>query len=157
MNESRNNQKYLQSGQALVEFALVIGILLFLLMGMLVVGYWMSAVQAVTVAAREGARQASLTLDNGLTEEAVKTALKGFDPGGSKTSVEIIPGDSWSSARVRGNFITVSVRYTLPFSFGFFEGHFAGSSPFTQVSSASSSRIECVPLVGQLTCPAGKY
>ncbi len=145
-----------QSGQAMVEFALVIGLLMFILTGMLILGFWLSAQQLVTMAAREGSRQAALTLNNELTESTVKNSLKYIDKRGDLTSVVIDPENPWNSSRVRGGFITVSVTYKMPFTFSIFEKHFKNGSPFTVVEASSTSRIECVPKSGR-TCPVGLY
>lgn len=142
-----------QSGQAIVELALILGLVVLLFMGLIQVGYWMSAKQAVVRAAGEAARVLSKTLNNELALTAVNKTMKGFDNTGSRTKVSITPEDSWNLRRVRGEFIEVEVTYTLPFSFSFFEVWLGANEAFSQVSSRATSRIECVPETGRRTCP----
>lgn len=145
-----------QTGQALLEFALVLGVLLLLLTGILVVGYWMSAYQVVAYAARQGAREASLSLDNERIVATVKESMRSIDPEGNMTSIYITPESQYSSERVRGGFITVTVNYNLPFFFSNVENAVkdkgADSSVFRTVKSNSTSRIECKPEIGYTRC-----
>src|SRR3989338_5463761 len=81
-------------GQALLEFALVMPILLFLLFAILTVGWWMNTQQVLASAALMGARQGVLTNDNGQIQGAVAQAVAGLDPGTVRTSIMIAPSDA---------------------------------------------------------------
>ena len=61
------------SGQALVEFALVVPVFLLLLFGIVEFARAWNIYEALTDAAREGARNA--VVDNSLSEEAVRTII----------------------------------------------------------------------------------
>jgi len=65
-------------GQSLVEFALVLPVLLFIILGMIEFGWILNAEISMTSAAREGARIAIVTRINpdGKVQEAVENALE---------------------------------------------------------------------------------
>jgi len=63
-------------GQAVVEFALVVPVLMLLIVGVFEFGRAWNAHQAVTDAAREGARIAVIA-DPAITEDSVKTVVRG--------------------------------------------------------------------------------
>lgn len=130
-----------QKGQALLEFALIAGLLLFILFGMIVVGYWMSAQQLVTSASRQGARAGALTMDNALVRGAVYEALKGIVKDPQKINVIIDPENPNDPGRKRGNYLTVKVTYEIPFGFKAFTDSTNGL--FRTVTSTTSARIEC--------------
>lgn len=132
-------------GQALLEFALVLPILLFLLFAILVVGWWMNAHQVLADAARAGARIGALTNDDGLIGGAITQAIAGLDPvpsGASQpphTTWIIEPGAAASVNRDRGQPLTVTVIYTMPFTF-------AGlPSVFQSVRASTVAVMECTP------------
>ena len=75
LNTWRHNER----GQAAVEAAFIIPILLLLLFGIFVVGYWMYALQVVNSAAREGARVGAQTGNPRLAEMAARNAMKVID------------------------------------------------------------------------------
>lgn len=134
------------SGQALLEFALVMPILLFLLFAILVVGWWMNTQQVLASAARLGARQGALTNDNGQIQGAVAGAIASLDPGATRTSVAIVPSDATDTARRRGSPLTVEVVYTMPFTF-------AGlPSVFQSVRARAIAVMECEPPAGESVC-----
>lgn len=133
-------------GQALLEFALVLPILLFLLFAILTVGYWMNAQQLVTQAARQGARQGVLTNNNGQISGAVMANLSSLDPQQSRTAVNIVPAQESDLARHRGNPLSVIVTFTMPFVF---EGL---PDIFRTVTSRVTAMMECEPEIGQTIC-----
>lgn len=137
-----------QSGQVLVEFALIIGVLLFILFSMLVVGYWMSAQQIVTSAARQGAREASLTLDEGLARGRVQAVMKSIDALNT-ASVIIDLAD-----KKRGSATVVTITYDMPFTFGNVNATTGGK--FKTVRASSTARIECVIAQSATSCPPVK-
>lgn len=143
-----------QSGQALVEFALIIGLVLLFMFGMIVVGYFINAQQVVTSAARSGAREASLTLNEGTAKGAVKVGMSGLynEDEASNTqsrlrvSVNIIDIRTGTpkqfSTAGRSDLAQVSVEYDLPFTFGFLDS-FVGRKVFKTVRSTSTAAVEC--------------
>ncbi len=133
-------------GQALLEFALVMPILLFLLFAILTVGFWMNTQQVLTQAARLGARQGSLTNDNGQIQGAIASAIASIDPNASRTTVAITPSDQTDSARRRGNPLTVSLTYTMPFTFDDLP------AVFRTVNARTTALIECEPPSGEYVC-----
>jgi len=133
-------------GQALVEFALVVPILLFLLFAIFAVGFWMNVQQIVTQAARQGARQGALTNDNGQISGAISTNLSSLDPGNTRTTIAITPSEGSDPARRRGNPLTVQVNYAMPFTFD------ALPAVFSTVSARVVAVMECEPPAPQLVC-----
>ena len=133
-------------GQALLESALVLPILIFLLFALFTVGYWMNAQQIITQAARQGARQGALTNDNTQIMGAVTANTDSLDPSGTKVGVTITPASQNDVRRMRGNPLTVYVTYPLPFAF-------AGLPDRYQfVSAKVVTMMECVPPPGQRVC-----
>lgn len=135
-----------ERGQALLEFALVLPILLFLLFAILTVGYWMNVQQLVTQASRQGVRQGVLTNDNGQISGAVMSNLSSLDPGQTRTAVSIVPTAADDLARRRGNPLTVIVTFTIPF--------ISESLPdtFRTVTARATAMMECEPETGQTVC-----
>lgn len=104
-----------RSGQALVEFALVVPLLLVLVLGVVEFGRAWNVYQVITDAAREAARTA--VVDNPLiTEDSVRGVVRhalgraGLDPADAVTELVGIDGD-------RGTPATVSIRYPYDFVF----------------------------------------
>lgn len=94
----KNNQ-----GQALVEFALVLPVLLLLTVGAMEFGLAINQYIVLTEAAREGARSAALGATNTTITSVVNAAVS--EIGTSQLTVTISP----SSTRVSGNSVTVTV------------------------------------------------
>lgn len=134
------------NAQALVEFALIAPILIFLLFGIFTVGYWMNAQQIVTLAARQGLRVGVLTNDNGQITGAIRTNMAFIDPENDKTAVAFVPTLPDDPARARGNPLTVQVTFTMPFWFEMFP------DAFKSVRASVTGMIECVPPPGFSVC-----
>ncbi len=90
-------------GQALVEFALVLPVLMLLIIGMMEFGLIINQYMVVTEAAREGARSAAVGNSNTTIISVTKIAASQIDT--SELTVTISPADT----RVRGNSVTVTV------------------------------------------------
>lgn len=91
-------------GQALVEFALILPVLMLLIVGVMEFGLIINQYMVVTQAAREGARSAALGGSNATVTTTVKTAASQIDT--SQIIVTISP----STTRVRGSGVTVTVQ-----------------------------------------------
>lgn len=91
-------------GQALVEFALMLPILLLLVVGVMEFGLIINQYMVVAEAAREGARSAALGGSNATVTTVVRAAASQID--GSQLTITIAP----STVRVRGSGVTVTVQ-----------------------------------------------
>jgi len=94
-------------GQAMVEFALVVPILLLLICGIIDFGRIYSATIMVAGAAREGARSAAIGNDDTVVTQAVADYVSAI--AGEQLTVNIAP-----SSRVAGDQITVTVSTPIP-------------------------------------------
>ena len=111
-----------ESGQALVEMALIMPVLLLLVLGIVEFGRAFLAKQAVTDAAREGARHAVVN-DEAITQDSVTSAVatalnRGGIPAASATIAfdkDLPPAGHW---RDEGHMQTVYV--AIQYRFGFF-------------------------------------
>lgn len=90
-------------GSASVEFALVLPLLLVLVLAVLQVGIYVTNQLVVEGAARSGARQAAVSLDDATVTDAVTGAAAGLDP--AALEVTIARGDG------AGSPVTVTVVY----------------------------------------------
>jgi Flp pilus assembly protein TadG len=129
-------------GQAAVEMALVMPILLILLLGIMEFGQAWNAKQIITDAAREGARQA-VVFDPDIDQDSVEaTVIAALARGGIPSSAATVefdrdpaPGGNW---RDPGTMQTMDVR--VQYRFGFFGPIFQaifGSESITLTSVVS--------------------
>jgi Flp pilus assembly protein TadG len=101
-------------GQAMVEFALILPILLLLVIGIVEFGRAWNISQTLTDAAREGARR-SVLFDPSITEQTVRNTISnaltagGVDP--TKAQVDIVD---------QGSGLDSKVTITYPYRFVFF-------------------------------------
>ena len=97
------------SGQALVEFALVLPLLAFMILGIVQFGIAFNHYIALTDATRAGARKAVVSRHSsnpkGDAEAAVRASAANLDQG--KLSVSVSPGTPWSA----GGSVTVAATY----------------------------------------------
>lgn len=104
-----------EKGQAVVELALVLSLLLLILLGILTFGLVMHDYLSVTYASREGARAAALGGSDAAVVDAVTTALPAtLDPALVTTTITPAQGN-----RPRGATITVTVSYPIPLDIPF--------------------------------------
>lgn len=98
-------RKYIKNnrGQALVEFALILPVLLLLAVGVMEFGLILNQYMVVAESSREGARSAALGGDDVAVTAAAEAAAASIDKGGLQ--VTITPAGS----RIRGNPVTVTV------------------------------------------------
>ena len=108
-----------QRGQALVEFALILPVILLLVVGMLEFARAWNLHQVMTDAAREGARRAVLA-DEKIDQDSVRAAMWrhlaqfGYDPGYSSimSGTTITPIDSFKESGAN-----ITVQLSLPYRF----------------------------------------
>lgn len=112
-------------GQAVAETALMIPLLIFILMGVFVVGYWLYVKQVTVAAAREGARVGAQTGSKSSAEaaaldvmKAVYDVNKGSPPTVTTDDPPPFPNPSSTSA------LTVRVRYTIPLLSQYFKDEY---------------------------------
>lgn len=124
-------------GQALVEFALVLPILLLLAFAMVQLADLGVARLALEHAAAEGARTGALTNDDELIRDSVAAAANPLSP--SQVEIKIVPSeaDVPRSGDPRGSLIRVHLRYVLPLAI-------PGLPPLVARASATR-RIEWTP------------
>jgi Flp pilus assembly protein TadG len=107
-NTTRRNR---QQGQALVEFAILLPVLLLLLLGIVQFGLAFNNYIQVTSAAREGARKASVSrsLGSSAAATAARTAAKGAAPNLNLQDSQITV--TASGAWAQGTEVEVTVKY----------------------------------------------
>lgn len=93
-------------GQALVEMAIILPVLIALIFGMTDFARVLNGYLAATEASREGARVAALSGNNAAVELAVVNAAPSLDP--TKLTVATVP-----ETRNRGDSVTVTVTYNI--------------------------------------------
>lgn len=96
-----------RKGQAVVEFAMILPILLLILLGIIEFGRFYNAWLMVTNASREGARMASLGGSTLQVEERIDNVMASFET--NRITVNIDP----SGSRSRGDMVTVTVVYDI--------------------------------------------
>ena len=104
-------------GQALVEFALVLPILLLFVFAIVLVAQIGVARLALEHAAAEGARAGALTNDDGEIARAIQTAIAPLD--GSRVRVQIDPTEAQRPLKPRGLLLRVVLDYSVPVPLGF--------------------------------------
>ena len=116
-----------EEGQSLVEFALILTPLLFLLLGIVQFGFIFQAYVTLSTAAREAARDASIYVyDRNITQTAndlarnntAKSTLLGSFNGLTTTTPNFTTGSSWTTT-TSGTTVTATngdlvITYTLP-------------------------------------------
>jgi Flp pilus assembly protein TadG len=113
-------------GQALVELALILPVILLLVVGMLEFARAWNLHDALTDATREAARRAAVQDDNYQFEDSAKAAVwrglsqAGYDPkaAGGSYHVDLITKDPFGNVApwgVSGNQVTVDVRFPYRF------------------------------------------
>ena len=138
--------------------------LLILLVGIILMGYWLNAKQVVTAAAREGARAAATTGDFKLMCNAVASSMQVLDTKDYVVGVvEItIPPKTekvTDPLPARGKSFHVIVSYKLKLGFTFFQKEYeadplnAGKPyPFTTVIGQAAARMEGDPVDATTKC-----
>lgn len=123
-----------QRGQAMVELALVLPILLILFMGVIEFGRIFNNYLVITNASREGARVAVLGKSDDEIIDRVNLTAASLDPASLEASVAPDP-----SLRKSGAVATVEVRYSISLVFPLFESIVPNPLPIT---SRTAMRVE---------------
>jgi Flp pilus assembly protein TadG len=105
-----------ESGQAVVEFAVILPVLLMILFAILQFGIVFNNYIQVTAAAREGARKAAVSrsLGTAAAETAATTSAKAAAPGLTQSSITVTYPNSPTFAQ--GSDVTVQVTYPYSIS-----------------------------------------
>ncbi len=99
-------------GQALVEAALVMPILLLLLVGIMEFGRAWNVHQVVTDAARQGARMAAILDDSGVGQDSVKRVVKRALAAGTIAAADdMVDIDNYADGTEEPVTVTVTVPY----------------------------------------------
>lgn len=123
-----------QEGQALVELAIVLPLLVLLLLALAEGGRYISAHLSVQHAAREGVRLGVTGAKDGEIIDRVKTAAAALPP--DQLDVTVSPPEG---SRSRGQPLTVTVSYPFRFAFPFLFPSQGGEVP---VVSTVTMRME---------------
>ena len=126
-----------QRGQALVELALVLPVLLVLALAIAEIAELGIARLALEQGAAEGARIGALTNDDDLIRSSVAAAVAPLDPG--KVGVIVDPAASDRGPEPRGGLLRVSLRYAIAAPLGFI------GLPQLVVRGDAARRIEWTP------------
>jgi Flp pilus assembly protein TadG len=124
-------------GQAIVEFALVVPLLLVLILGVVLVAEIGVARLALEHAAAEAARTGALTNDDELIRSTAAAAVTPLDA--SLVKVVIEPTEGSRSSTPRGSLLRVRLRYAIAVPLGFV------GLPRLIVEGAAARRVEWTP------------
>lgn len=140
-------------GQSLVELALILPVLLFLVAGALDLGRVFFATITVTNAAREGAMQAAKTPDDN-TAIRTRAQFEAQNSGVTIAAADVTSSCSLSGCpRQGGSRVTVSVVGTFSLFTPLLAPVFGGQTiPFT---STAIAQVEYLPVPGTVTPPPG--
>ncbi len=122
-----------EEGQSATEFALVLPLILMVILVIIQMGIVVNAQLIITHAAREGARDGSVTNSNMKIRESVINAAGTLDKNSMNISIQP------SSGRKIGDYITVTVKYNPPIIFPGIELVFPNS---ISLRSSATMRIE---------------
>jgi Flp pilus assembly protein TadG len=106
------------AGQALVEFALILPVMLLIMIGILEFSRAWNLHQALTDATREGARRAAVADPKMDNQDSVKAAIwrglsqAGYDPQAAGSSYRVTINGTWKAT---GENINVDVRFPYRF------------------------------------------
>jgi Flp pilus assembly protein TadG len=128
-----------ERGQAIVEFALVVPLLLVVVLGIALVSEIGVARLALVHAAAEAARTGSLTNDDELVRGTVAAAVAPLDASSVKVTIEPTQNESPRTSTPRGSLLRVRLRYAIPVPLGFV------GLPRLTVEGAAARRIEWSP------------
>jgi uncharacterized protein (UPF0333 family) len=128
-----------QRGQAIVEFALVLPLLLIVILGVVLVAEIGVTRLALEHAAAEAARTGSLTNDDELVRSTVAAAVTPLDASSVSVIIEPTQNESPRSSTPRGSLLRVRLRYAIPVPLGFV------GLPRLIIEGAAARRVEWTP------------
>lgn len=136
------------NGQAVAEAALMLPFLIFILIGIFVVGYWLYVRQVVVAAAREGARVGAQTGDYASLDEAARSVMMSVDADLNKDRISVTTQRDQNGQR--GTTLIVQVSYDLLFGSNYFRVKYEEPDtsgklhvyPFEKVVEQSAARME---------------
>jgi hypothetical protein len=126
-------------GQAIVEFALVLPVLLATAFAIVLVAEIGVARLALQHATAEGARAGALTNDDDAIRETLAAAVAPLSADRVRTAIEPPASEPPRDADPRGSLLTVRASYELPIPLGFV------GMPRLVVSASSVRRMEWTP------------
>jgi len=128
-----------ESGQAIVEFALVLPVLLLAAFAVVLVSELGVARLALQHATAEGARAGALTNDDDAVRETIAASVAPLAPERVTTAIEPPVSEPPRSGDPRGSLLTVRATYEIPVPLGF-----VGMSKVV-VAASAVRRIEWTP------------
>jgi len=128
-----------ERGQAIVEFALVLPLLLVVILGVVLVAELGVARLALEHAAAEAARTGSLTNDDDLVRSTAAAAVKPLDASLVKVIIEPTQNEAPRASAPRGSLLRVRLRYAIPVPLGFI------GLPRLIVEGVAARRVEWTP------------
>lgn len=132
-------------GAELVEFAFILPLLLFVVLGIIDFGFLFHDYEVVTNAAREGSRLKSLaanyTTANVQSRVSNYLSFGGLDPNLGTTTVTAVAIPIAAGSTVGGNTVVVTYPHNLQF-LGAIAGFFGGSFGTVTLSASSTMRSE---------------
>jgi hypothetical protein len=126
-------------GQAIIEFALVLPVLLATAFAIVLVAELGVARLALQHATAEGARAGALTNDDEAIRETLAAAVTPLPADRIHTAIEPPESEPPRNADPRGSLLTVRASYELPVPLGFV------GLPHLVVNASSARRIEWTP------------
>jgi hypothetical protein len=128
-----------ERGQAIVEFALMVPLLLVVILGVVLVAEVGVARLALEHGAAEAARTGSLTNDDELIRSTAAAAVTPLDASLVKVIIEPAEHEGLRSSAPRGSLLRVRLRYALPVPLGFV------GLPRLIIEGAAARRVEWTP------------
>ena len=128
-----------ERGQAIVEFALVVPLLLVVIMGVVLVAEIGVARLALEHGAAEAARTGSLTNDDDLVRSTAAAAVAPLDASSVKVIIEPTQNESPRSSAPRGSLLRIRLRYAIPLPLGFV------GLPRLIIEGTAARRVEWTP------------
>ena len=108
-----------ENGASAVEFAFIVPLLLLLVLGIAEFGHAFQVQGTLSAAAREGARVMALQNDPGAARTAIRDASPTLDPGITDAQVTVTPATCPTTTTTPTN-VRVTVDYPMPFLTDFF-------------------------------------
>ena len=128
-----------EHGQAIVEFALVLPLLLVVILGIVLIAEIGVARLALEHGAAEAARTGSLTNDDELVRSTAAAAVTPLDPTKVTVIIEPTQNEVSRSSQPRGSLLRVRLRYAIPVPLAF------AGLPRLIIEGTAARRVEWSP------------